>query len=498
MNRLQGILALSLLLFGFAIPYAYQNADRIIKDCVEDGDYAANSLSVEEAKDFRQLLGPYSRFGFHHPGPLIFYFRAATEKALASFELSPYSVHNISQFILNVLSVFLMLLLLSWHSRSVLTPVVFFVFLWAIFQNIDPSLWFDTWGPYAVICSSALYVVSCAALMRGRSVGLIPLILTGSLILQTQVSTVAIVPLLAVMSFLFYTKKAGARRWKYLLWLSGVFLLVLWIPPLLDLISAEKNNISRLYSASQRNSEGQSFLSALNYLLSFYVPGVVKNKVMWFLGLFVFLWAIPLSSNKFYFHLRTLLTVCVLSSLVYALRIPGDLHPYLFSYHYAISSLCYGLLFVLPFEHFVRHRLSELFLTLLLLLFLSLSTGMYSRAHYNAQCSQISADIVHRIEPEPSTLYRIDIDVTTDEKAWARALGIGLELERKGVLFCLNRKWSRLFNEAKRCREVREANDTQISREKIILVDSRDRENGVKIIETEAQSSTTEVSTQKP
>ncbi|HEX8077164.1 MAG TPA: hypothetical protein VF511_05070, partial [Chthoniobacterales bacterium] len=39
----------------------------------EADDYAANSLHVLKAKRFRETLGNYCRFGFHHPGPAFFY-----------------------------------------------------------------------------------------------------------------------------------------------------------------------------------------------------------------------------------------------------------------------------------------------------------------------------------------------------------------------------------------------------------------------------------------
>jgi hypothetical protein len=45
----------------------------------EVGDAAANSLSVDRAKNFAELYGPYSRWGFHHPGPAFFYVQAAGE-----------------------------------------------------------------------------------------------------------------------------------------------------------------------------------------------------------------------------------------------------------------------------------------------------------------------------------------------------------------------------------------------------------------------------------
>src|SRR5580765_82341 len=40
---------------------------------VTDADIAVNELYVELATKGQLLVGPYSRFGWHHPGPLYFY-----------------------------------------------------------------------------------------------------------------------------------------------------------------------------------------------------------------------------------------------------------------------------------------------------------------------------------------------------------------------------------------------------------------------------------------
>ena len=45
----------------------------------EWSDFAANALQIDRAKHLSELLGNYSRFGFHHPGPAFFYVYAAGE-----------------------------------------------------------------------------------------------------------------------------------------------------------------------------------------------------------------------------------------------------------------------------------------------------------------------------------------------------------------------------------------------------------------------------------
>src|SRR5271170_2777426 len=55
------------------------NLQLFTKPIVEFGDFAANSLLVQQAKHFRLLTGHYSRFHFHHPGPAFLYLFALGE-----------------------------------------------------------------------------------------------------------------------------------------------------------------------------------------------------------------------------------------------------------------------------------------------------------------------------------------------------------------------------------------------------------------------------------
>ena len=70
-------LALTLLIAGLLIA---NSADFFFRQSYyELWDSAANSLSVLRAKHFAQVYGPYSRWGFYHPGAVLFYVQALGE-----------------------------------------------------------------------------------------------------------------------------------------------------------------------------------------------------------------------------------------------------------------------------------------------------------------------------------------------------------------------------------------------------------------------------------
>ena len=71
-------------------------------DLIERGDQAANALQIERARSFDELLGPYSRFEFHHLGPITFYYLAASE--ILFFWVPTYlGKHLLAQFVVNLL-----------------------------------------------------------------------------------------------------------------------------------------------------------------------------------------------------------------------------------------------------------------------------------------------------------------------------------------------------------------------------------------------------------
>ena len=69
-----------LLALGIALWLVANSADFLFRQAYAPvWDSAANGLSILRAKHWAQLYGPYSRWGFYHPGPALFYVQAFGE-----------------------------------------------------------------------------------------------------------------------------------------------------------------------------------------------------------------------------------------------------------------------------------------------------------------------------------------------------------------------------------------------------------------------------------
>ncbi|HET9732581.1 MAG TPA: hypothetical protein VFP54_07895 [Acidimicrobiales bacterium] len=197
------------------------------------GDQAVLQLCVDRAWRGAQLVGPYSRFGWSHPGPDVFYLLAL-----------PYRLLGSDAAALMAASVLL-------AAASALATVVF-VRRWfpppaawwagavvlAGWAALGPATVADTWNPVWVIGPTASFVVAAAALGAGRPWALPWMVAFASLVVQTDVSTAAVVAVVGVTALAAAIVAwrrpaggpAGARGAGTPLAVSVVVVAVLWAP----------------------------------------------------------------------------------------------------------------------------------------------------------------------------------------------------------------------------------------------------------------------------
>jgi hypothetical protein len=210
-----------------------------------EGDGAVMELSVLRAERGQELLGPYSRFGWHHPGPLYSYLQ------LPFYELfhRQYSALKIGAVVIAAASVagsmaiagrFDGVGMLSWT----------FVVLTALHSQYDWLIG-SPWNPHVTILPYMLLLFSAAALASGSGWSLPLVVLVGSFLVQTHIGYFS--PVVAVSAASLGTWIYGWRRDRKSnphLWLPigvGVVLFViLWIPAVVDQLFGGSANLGRL------------------------------------------------------------------------------------------------------------------------------------------------------------------------------------------------------------------------------------------------------------
>jgi hypothetical protein len=303
----------------------------------EIGDEALIGLQTIRAGHLAEGVGPYSRVGFHHPGPINFYLYAAAETVFP-FIKAPGQRYRFAQFLINtaLLLWFFSLLRRLLPERFALLYLAFF--LVSISPISDRDFWFSIWGPIALIIPYMLFFVSFMGLSRGRLEDLLPGTVAAVFILHNHVSGITLLAPLTLVALwkLFRSRSQWKVSQKSLISivLAALVLVITSIPPLIDEF-AGTGNLSKIYRYfTGEGSASRRFAVVLVYLTGYYLdplrPVMQMNPVLWF-GL---LTGLPLTVwnrlDPIWRSLHAHLILIFLLSSVAAMRISGDLVPHLF------------------------------------------------------------------------------------------------------------------------------------------------------------------------
>src|SRR3954452_7159823 len=143
----------------------------------EVGDFAANALQIDKAKHFSELVGNYSRFDFHHPGPAFFYVYAVGEAVfhdLVSLTAAPGNAHLLAGTLLQaaflaagIVAVAVML------PRRRISFVVVACAIALVHLHLVGHPQMSIWPPDVLLLPFFAFLASSAAMATGRS-GFLP------------------------------------------------------------------------------------------------------------------------------------------------------------------------------------------------------------------------------------------------------------------------------------------------------------------------------------
>ena len=231
------------------VPGAVQFLRHGVSDVMFTGDGAVLELRTLHAAHGRELLGPYSRFQWSHPGPAFFYL------ALPVYQLFHQRAPALNLFVLLAnLAAATALVLTARRLRGDLFALAVAVLL-AVYETIAaPFPLSGEWNPMTPILPLALLVFLCVRLGSG-AVGVLPAVaFVASAIVQTHVGfTPAALYLVATGALfcfraLFVVGSATIDRHRVALALAAaaVVSIVLWALPLYEDLSRPAGNLHLL------------------------------------------------------------------------------------------------------------------------------------------------------------------------------------------------------------------------------------------------------------
>jgi hypothetical protein len=215
------------------------------------GDGAALELRTLYAARTGQLVGPYSRFGWSHPGPAFFYLALPFYQALHLRG----SALNVFVVVSNFAAL-LALVLAARRLRGGLFALVVAALI-AIFEAGDARFPLTSaWNPIAPILPLALLSFQCARVGTAGARVLPAFVFVGSAIVQTHVGYTPVTFLLGALAALFYfhhwliagpLDRRQRRRARWGLGGAAIVLVVMWALPAYQNLTGRPGNIYALW-----------------------------------------------------------------------------------------------------------------------------------------------------------------------------------------------------------------------------------------------------------
>ena len=221
------------------------------------GDQAVIQLSTDRAASLHQLLGPYSRFQWAHPGPLYFYVLLVPYKILggAARDLAVGSVLIAGAAACGTVAAVGHLAgrtATRWAAALSLLQLA----------ALGPGVIAEVWNPIAIIVPAGTLIVCCAALAAGRWWGLPAAVAVGSFLLQTDIGTGVLVIGLIALALLVAVLRSRGLPGPVAAGSLGLGVL-LWLAPLWQQITGHPGNLTLLWRFFSASPAHQTWRAAL-------------------------------------------------------------------------------------------------------------------------------------------------------------------------------------------------------------------------------------------
>ena len=454
---------------------AYASRRFVGAELNEIGDFAANSLLIQDAKHLQLFVGHYSRIGFNHPGPFILYVLAAGEWLLFDclhWVKSPLAGQIYAATALNAgwLVLIARLLFRMLQSRSAMA--VSWLFVVTIAAYVDHTFISGIWFPYLFYWMFAAF---CLALMRfasGRTDSLITLALSCGALLHGHVSFFGICGLmLAGAAFFFwhhyqYDDEKTTISIKGFVYKNGRLLvapliigLFFLLPLLIETILHFPGPIAK-YAAFSQGHKANSLGGVLQFMSQYWAYGFLP-LIIGLLGTVLLKRCAGADNAKVTRNLGLAGAMPALllangGMLLYAIAGVDDLSkPYMGFFYFSVPAITIGLM--AGYLHLSLKRLSRYFVVLFIAL--AALPYVYRQAALPPGYAPFFTDsnipdYFRKFSGLSKQMIALDLDDQQDwEGVWSTILGLEIYAVRHGRpdLFCINKLWQISFTEKARC-----------------------------------------------
>ena len=420
----------------------------------EQGDAAANSILITQAKHFTLLIGNYSREGFHHPGPAYMYVQAFGEYLFANaLHVVPtaWNAHMLAVFALDCVFVALAVAVVFGWTRSLAGAAACFA-VFTGFAIAYPQIVNSDWMPYMYVLAYMVFVIAAGSLASGRAQDAWIFALTGWFLIHGHACFLFFVPVisLAVLAAVLWPHRRTLRasagsffRERRGVWIPvAVISAIFALPIVVNLVLHWPGDFGKYLSySSSGQAGGHGLRQVAQYALWFWWPhphtwvaGLVP-VVGYAIAIAVTAWLSRGPLRRFLLALLAVNAVSSLAFLFYAAVGIDDLTEYYIGYFYWSAPLVTVLVVVLGAVGAMRARLGAGVAVLAAVVtFVVLAVIPGTRTSTNDIDESLPQVVATLAARAPGTTIVLHID----HSAWVETAGFLVQAERTGVKACLD------------------------------------------------------------
>ncbi len=455
------------------------------------GDEASNSLGVFDAKHFTLLLGNFSRWHFHHPGPAYFYFLAGGEFLFHDWlRLTPVAFN--AQILASILMSFLFaggaLAIFRRHFRSKAFPALAALTLALVACAVNHSLpdlaLVTIWPPGWMLTNFLFFAAAAMAVGAGDFAMLPALAVGGALLAQSHASQG---PFVAVISFgacaAGFRRQTVAGTWRELarqnrtrLIVSAALVAVVAAPIALEIWLHDPDNADAIHhyvwaSRGHLNTFPQAVKFCAGFLLfttdtERWALEPLRGQLLvalgrkWVIG---FWFATLLLAATVWLRARrggftmspfvrsALLVIALASAMffVWSMKLTGEFFAFnglfIYALHIAGLWLLCGILTDTMPDAWNRWSIPA---ALVALIALVAANAEVFRSDYP------NHPVVRQALVGIGEMRPTEVKLQFDHDRWPVAMGIADGMARAGVPFCVGSQWTYMFGPERVCRDA--------------------------------------------
>ncbi len=242
------------------------------------GDWAVLTLRVRDVGEATPLVGPYSRFGWNHPGPLMYWLLAGPFRALGGGDAAMLA----SAALINAVAV-AGALLVAWRRGGLALVALVAAATALLAHAMGPELLRDPWNPYLTLLPLALFVLLSWSVAEGDRWTWPAAVFVGSFEVQSHVGYAVVVAAVAATAVIIAVARRrqvpvlpmDPSRRRALLVVTAVVAVVCWAPVLVDEVAGTGNltDIARYFLGGNGDSPAGATVALGQAALHLQVPG---------------------------------------------------------------------------------------------------------------------------------------------------------------------------------------------------------------------------------